>query len=169
MFLEKIILNQKDFYMPQSSAPGMGGSTFAAGPALIRQQIGATIKCKRKALGMDQQEFGAEIWGDQLTPTAAQSRISRIERGELWPRKNTMLKIFDRLNIWDEAFFPAQLPYDILVLDPACEKYIPHFREMITLLSEYALNDQQNLFCRQLQMICDTASAQYENSKKDSK
>jgi transcriptional regulator with XRE-family HTH domain len=126
-----------------------------------RRRFGKVVKEKRKQLGLDQMEFGIEIWGAKdISPSAVQTRVSRLERGDYWPSKKDLQKIVDHLNIWEEAFaFPdAELKQaSALILDPACEEYVPNLSQMVKMMSDFAKAGDAPHFYQVLNMLCDIA------------
>lgn len=126
-----------------------------------RERFGQVVKAKRKKLGFDQLEFGLEIWGGtEISSSALQTRVSRLERGDYWPPKEDLLKIVDYLNIWEDAFaFPdAELKErGTLILDPACQTFIPNLSEMVKMMSDFAKAGDATHFYQILNMLCDIA------------
>jgi transcriptional regulator with XRE-family HTH domain len=130
-----------------------------------RQRFGKVVKEKRKRLGFDQLEFGRKIWDDdeEISPSALQTRVSRLERGDYWPPKDDLMKIVDQLNIWDEAFaFPeTELKAEgTLFLDPACEAYVPSLSQMVKMMSDFAKAGDATHFYQILNMLCDVARSE---------
>lgn len=129
-----------------------------------RQRFGQVVKAKRTQLGLDQMEFGIEIWGAKnLSPSAVQTRVSRLERGDYWPPKNDLQKIVDHLNIWEEAFaFPESelAEKSNLIFDPACEEYIPNLSQMVKMMSDFAKSGDAAHFYQVLNMLCDIGRAE---------
>lgn len=133
-----------------------------------RQQIGQLIRGKRKYLQMDQATLAIKIWGDELSPGALQSRISRIERGESWSDYKLIFEVIETLELWDDVLetekvltvnetTPEYITFDQML--PLFEKYIPNLREALKMLYTYSLHGQVDLFYRQLAILYDTAQS----------
>lgn len=133
-----------------------------------RRRFGKVVKEKRKKLGLDQEQLGLEVWGAQgVSPSAAQTRISRIERGDYWPPREDVHKIIDHLNIWDEAFAgPAieDIAEDAIFLDPAWEEFVPNLRQMVQMMSDFARKGNATHFYHTLQLLCDVAKFEQEKT-----
>jgi transcriptional regulator with XRE-family HTH domain len=131
-----------------------------------RKRFGEAVRAKRTLLGMDQIQLGLEVWGAQgISQTAAQTRISRIERGDYWPKREDVIKIIDLLNLWEDAF--AGNPEEFVAIDPAWEDYIPNFRAMADMLSAYARAGETALFYDMLNHLCEVARVERQKAVND--
>jgi hypothetical protein len=131
-----------------------------------RRRFGEAVKAKRNRLGLDQIQLGLEIWGAQgVSPTAAQTRVSRIERGDYWPKREDVIKIIDHLNLWEEAFGAA--PEGFIVIDPAWERYVPNLRHIVDMLSGYARDGKTILFYDMLNHLCEVARVEMDKVAND--
>lgn len=131
-----------------------------------RRQIGQLIRDKRKYLGLDQTGLAVKVWGQTLSTGGLQSKISRIERGESWTDYKLIFQVIETLELWDDVLEPdtvqsvGETPADYFTFDqmlPLFEKRIPNFREALKMLYHHLMQDQIELFYRQLALLCETA------------
>jgi transcriptional regulator with XRE-family HTH domain len=134
-----------------------------------RIRFGRVVKEKRKKLGMDQGQFGLEIWGSAgVSLTAAQTRISRIERGDYWPPREDIQKIIDHLNIWDDAFATPDDDQDRenwFRIDPAWADYIPNLANMLQMMSDFARKGDSDHFYQMLNLMNEIASKEAKKAQ----
>lgn len=133
-----------------------------------RRRFASIVQYKRKMIHLDQKTFGSLIWPD-IPPGTAQSRISRIERGNLWPETDVMLRIIERLNIWDDILDPQKMAgvEGFLVVDQACDKFIPDFPELLKMMSAYAVKNDHKKFYAVVRLLFELATSQEEKFKSE--
>jgi hypothetical protein len=133
-----------------------------------RKLIGGLIRQKRKFLNIGQTDLGLKIWDKgRLSKSAMQTKVSRLENGDYWPSKDELIRIIDFLDLWEDIFdlpsHPTEKEQAGFYIDPSWSQYIPNLEMMISLLSDLARKGKADLFYRQLALLCDSATQEYES------
>lgn len=129
-----------------------------------RQRFSDIIINKRKIKSIDQKTLGLEIWPD-VTPTVAQSRISRIERGDYWPPAGDIVKLIDFLNLWDDILNPDFK--DKIILDMACEKFTPSLSMMAKMMSRFARENNAAQYYAVIRLLYETSINQEKSLQEE--
>jgi hypothetical protein len=126
------------------------------------RKLGNIIHEARRRYKISQGQLGAMIWPD-LTQTACQSRIHRLENGMMDCNDRLIHRIFEILNIVDIDVQTLESKFDSmfnekLLIHPKVVNLIPEVKPFIELINLAAKRDQIKKVISLFHQMCDEIS-----------